>query len=62
MATLKDLGEPIHGNAKRVERTPDTDRAISWHLSDAAKRDIEEIEANARASEQRTASLILCAH
>ena len=60
MTKLNEMGQPIAGDAKRVERTPESERVFGWRLTEDAKKEIQEIEANARASEQRTASIVLC--
>lgn len=58
--TAKQLGVPLSPQSpepiqKRDDKTP----GYGWRLSDEARRDIEEIEANARSAEQRSGSVIL---
>ena len=58
----KQLGKPIALSGPEPVRPKKKDAKQSrfgWKLSDAARMDIEKIEANVRSAEQRSGSLIL---
>lgn len=60
MANDNTLGEPV-AMKHVVEVTPEEPDApgFGWSVSDSAREDIDEMEANARTAEQRAGSLIL---
>ena len=56
----KQLGNPLSPQSPQPIKEEDKKApGFGWRLSDGARRDIEEIEANARSAEQRSGSLIL---
>lgn len=60
MATER-LGVPLspEGMAPVKKEEQNKEPGFGWVLSDSAKRNIEEIEANLRSAEQRTGSVVL---
>jgi hypothetical protein len=44
---LKMLGVPLRLSVEPIQRVSDNDPGFGWRLSDAARRDIEEIERHA---------------
>lgn len=58
--TAKPLGTPLSPQApKPISDKNKKAPGFGWTLSDSARSDIEKIEANARAAEQRSGSTIL---
>lgn len=54
------LGTPLPASGPEpLKQDRDHEPGFGWQLSDEARRDIEEIEANLRASERRCGALIL---
>ncbi|HEY2357775.1 MAG TPA: hypothetical protein VGH86_10025 [Phenylobacterium sp.] len=58
--TATRLGTPLSPRLPDpIPKTDDKTPGYGWTLSDQAKRDIEQIEANAREAEARAGSLFL---
>lgn len=58
--TAKQLGTPLAPKSPEPLKQQDSKTpGFGWELSDTARKDIEEIEANAREAEQRIGALTL---
>lgn len=55
----KPFGEPLHRPAPREVVSTDGIRpGLGWEVSTETRREIEEIEANSRAAEQQSGSVV----